>query len=622
MKRRYLLGLIVVPLALLLLSFIRNAEKKPMQPNIVWITSEDNSKHYMKLFDENGVSTPHIESLAAHGLIFNRAFSNSPVCSVARSTMISGSYAPRLGTQYHRKLEKVPMPDSHNMFPAYLQKAGYYTTNNSKEDYNFIKGDEVWNESSKKASWKNRKEGQPFFHVSNIGISHEGSMHFSEEEMMQKGTKTHENSFKVQPNHPDTKIFRYTNAYYRDKIVEMDTKVGQIVSELKKDGLLENTFIFYFGDHGGVLPGSKGYLYETGLHVPMVVHIPEKYKHLIDMKAGSTVNGFISFIDLAPTVLNLAGIKVPEGMDGKPFLGKGVSASEVNKRDEVFSYADRFDEKYDLVRAVRKGKYKYIRSYEPFNIDGLMNNYRFNQLAYKEWQLLYEQRKLNNLQSAFFEKRSPEMLFDIEADPFETTNLAKDPTYKKVLKLMREKLDKWQTDMPDLSFFPEFYLMEHAFKNPSLFGQKHKQDILKYKQVADLSLKDFSKVKDKLTSSLLAEDPLERNWALITCCCLGKEAKDLEKLVRTIAINDFEHMNRVRAAEFLAITGLENPEEVMTNTLYQSQKPAEALLILNTIVLMQSKLYGYEFDIEYSKLSQKVQEDIQVKRRLTYLQVI
>ncbi|MBV6643738.1 MAG: sulfatase-like hydrolase/transferase, partial [Cyclobacteriaceae bacterium] len=266
------------------------------QPNIVWITSEDNSKHYMSLFDENGVSTPNIESLAQNGVIFTRAFSNAPVCSVARSAIISGCYGPRTFSQYHRRLAHVPLPDSLQMFPYYLRKAGYYTTNNNKEDYNFIKGDEVWDESSKEATWRNRQPGQPFFHISNFTTTHESRLHFKEEDM-QKPTKTPLDAFEVQPNHPKTDLFRYTNAYYRDKIQEMDQQVGEVIARLKEDNLLDDTFIFYYGDHGGVLPGSKGYIYETGLHVPMIVHIPKNYQDLVDVTPGTQSEGFVSFVD-------------------------------------------------------------------------------------------------------------------------------------------------------------------------------------------------------------------------------------------------------------------------------------------------------------------------------------
>ncbi|WP_271782243.1 sulfatase [Aquimarina algiphila] len=592
------------------------------KPNIVWITSEDNSKHYLKMFDDNGISTPNIESLAEHGIVFHRAFSNAPVCSVARSAIISGIYGPKIAAQYHRKIATVPMPDSILMFPAYLRKAGYYTTNNSKEDYNIIKGDSVWDESSRKASWRNRSEGQPFFHVFNIHNTHEGELHFTKKEMESNPTKTDENSFKIQPNHPDTKTFRYSNALYRDKIQEMDAKVGEVINELKKDDLLENTFIFYFGDHGGILPGSKGYLYETGLHVPLVIHVPKKYEHLGNVKKRSVIKGMVSFVDLAPTVLNLAGAQIPEGLDGKAFLGENVDLEEVDTRDETFSYADRFDEKYDQIRAIRKGKFKYIRNYQPFNYDGIMNNYRYKQLAYQEWQSLYEEGKLNDIQSAFFKDREPEMLFDVESDPFETKNLIDDPKYHDISNDMRQRLNKWVKQMPDLSFFPEHFLIENAIDNPVEYGRLHIDQIHKYIDISNLCLSKFKNVKQQVITSLTSEDPWERYWGLITCSNFREDAKSLEPIIQAIAHNDPENLNRVRAAEYLGITKREDPSAIMATALYNSKKPAEALLILNSIVLMQSNKYNYKFELQLNNISANLIKNRDIKSRLEFLNIL
>ncbi|WP_109434059.1 sulfatase [Aquimarina sp. AU119] len=592
------------------------------KPNIVWITSEDNSKHYLKMFDDNGISTPNIESLAEHGIVFHRAFSNAPVCSVARSAIISGIYGPKIAAQYHRKIATVPMPDSILMFPAYLREAGYYTTNNSKEDYNIIKGDSVWDESSRKASWRNRSEGQPFFHVFNIHNTHEGELHFTKKEMESNPTKTDENSFKIQPNHPDTKTFRYSNALYRDKIQEMDAKVGEVINELKKDDLLENTFIFYFGDHGGILPGSKGYLYETGLHVPLVIHVPKKYEHLGNVKKRSVIKGMVSFVDLAPTVLNLAGAQIPEGLDGKAFLGENIDLEEVDTRDETFSYADRFDEKYDQIRAIRKGKFKYIRNYQPFNYDGIMNNYRYKQLAYQEWQSLYEEGKLNDIQSAFFKDREPEMLFDVESDPFETKNLIDDPKYHDISNDMRQRLNKWVKQMPDLSFFPEHFLIENAIDNPVEYGRLHIDQIHKYIDISNLCLSKFKNVKQQVITCLTSEDPWERYWGLITCSNFREDAKSLESIIQAIAHNDPENLNRVRAAEYLGITKHEDPSAIMTTALYNSKKPAEALLILNSIVLMQSNKYNYKFELQLNNISANLIKNRDIKSRLEFLNIL
>ena len=224
-------------------------------------------------------------------------------------------YGPRIFTQFHRRSVMVPMPEGVRMFPEYLRKAGYYTANNHKTDYNAIPGKGVWNESSKKASWRKRAEGQPFFYMQSFPVSHEGSLHFSPQAMNAGKTITDPDQVFVHPYHPDTPTFRYTHARYHDRIVEADRQVGGVVAQLEKDGLLEDTFIFYFGDHGGVLPRGKGYAYETGLHVPLVVRVPENWKHLVDARPGSRVKGFVSFIDFGPTVLNLAGVRIPEGID-------------------------------------------------------------------------------------------------------------------------------------------------------------------------------------------------------------------------------------------------------------------------------------------------------------------
>lgn len=588
------------------------------RPNIVWLTSEDNSKHYLELFDEHGVKTPNIERLTDNGVIFTRAFSNAPVCSAARSTLISGCYGPRLASHYHRRVQKVPMPGAMKMFPAYLREAGYYTSNNSKEDYNIVKGDDVWDESSSKASWKKRNQGQPFFHVQNTTTTHESKMFFEEEEMNIPDTLTDRNSCFIQPNHPQTEIFKYLNARYRDKIIEMDREIGAMIDELEKENLLENTFIFYYGDHGGVLPGSKGYMKETGLHVPLVVHIPEKYKNMVNLERGTESSAFVSFVDFGATVLNLAGVKIPEGMDGKAFLGKGVANNELASRDETYSYADRFDEKYDMVRSVRKGKYKYVRNYQPFNYDGLWNNYRYRQAGFRQWLELYKKGELNDIQAEFFKTKKPELLYDVEADPFETNNLAENPGNKEVLEQLRGKLDSWVMAMPDLSFYPEHHLVNNAFDNPVAFGQAHKDDIQEYLQVANLMLMDYESAKPGISESLKSNDPWKRYWGLIVCSRFEKQASEFLTLIKEIALSDSELINRVRAAEFIGITGADDPSEIICQALYKSKDGTEAGLILNSVVLMRDG-YGFDFNIDVKKFAPVIAEAPYVILRLQYL---
>ncbi len=588
------------------------------KPNFVWIVSEDNSKHYMKLFDPNGIATPNIEKMARDGIMFTRAFSNAPVCSVARSTLISACYGPRTGAQFHRKSMIVPMPEGVRMFPAYLRQEGYYTTNNSKEDYNYIKGDGVWDESSKTAHWSNREPGQPFFHMESHPVSHESSLHFTKELMESYTPVTDPDSVHLFPNHPDTEIFRFTGAYYRDRILAVDTIVGRVISQLEEDGLLESTFIFYFGDHGGVLPGSKGYIYETGLHIPLVVRIPAKFRHLVDFERGEETAGFVSFADFGPTLLELAGIEIPEGIDGKPFLGQDISSDELAGRNVVFGYADRFDEKYDLVRSVRKGRYKYMRNYQPFIPNALHNYYRYRSLAYQQWRDMYHKGELNDIQRSFFESRKPEELYDLDSDPYETSNLAGDNKYNKILQEMRGTLNGWVRGMPDLSFYPESELRKEAFKNPVKFGQEHQDEISELIDIADLTLLSFNEAREAIAAALSSGDPMKQYWALIVCSSFGKEAAPFYDEARLLCKH--EHLLvRTRAAEFLGLTGMESPVEVITGALAETREPIEAALILNSLVMLMDGPYGYTFDPGHFDLDPQVLEEDLVRRRMEYI---
>ncbi|NQU26027.1 MAG: sulfatase-like hydrolase/transferase [Candidatus Nealsonbacteria bacterium] len=587
------------------------------RPNVVWIVSEDNSVHYLDHFFPGGAKTPAIESLARQGLTFNHAFSNAPVCSVARTTLATGCYAPRLGTQFHRRYKMAPMPAGLRMFPAYLRDAGYYTTNNAKKDYNAVEGAGVWDESSGKASWRNRTDkSQPFFHMESHGASHEGSLHFSQTTYENEKTTTDPDSVQLAGYFPDTPLFRYTHARYHDRIAAIDGIVAGTVAKLKEDGLLESTFVFYFGDHGGVLPRGKGYAYESGLHVPLVVRVPEKFRHLVDAKAGSRVDGFVSFIDFGPTVLKLAGVDVPSQMDGKPFIGRGVSIEEVNARDESFGYADRFDEKYDLVRSLRKGKYQYMRHYQPYLPDGLQNNYRYKMLAYKQWRELFRAGKLSGAQLQFFDTKPVEALFDVEADPHEINNLADDPKYADVLAELRTRLQEIVKGMPDLSFYPESYLVAHAMENPVAFGRSHKAEIARLVDAADLALLPYKQAKPRIEAALKSNDPMIRYWAAMACSRFAKEAAELTDAVKPLLDDDLEIV-RVRALEFLGIIGERNPQKGLTDIVNTTDSAVLATEALNSVVFFRD-FFGDRYGVERSDFHPTCQ-GADIDDRLNYI---
>lgn len=233
------------------------------RPNFVWFMAEDISKHYLSLYNDGkeGVATPNVEKLAAEGIVFNNAYCNAPVSSAARSTLITGCYAPRLGVSFHRKLQKMPMPEGLNMFPSYLRKAGYHTSNATKTDYNCFLDKTAWDVvEGKIGEWRNRPDKRkPFFHVYTNAVTHEGKLQFKKNAVKEVPVHNNPASVTIHPYHPDTELFRYTYATFYDRIQDSDTALGELIEMLKTDGELDNTFVFYFGDNGGSLPGTMGH---------------------------------------------------------------------------------------------------------------------------------------------------------------------------------------------------------------------------------------------------------------------------------------------------------------------------------------------------------------------------
>ena len=566
-------------------------------PNFVFIVSEDNSKHYLKLFDEGGAETPHIALLAKNGVKFTRAFSNTPVCSTARTTLATGCYGPRIGTQFHRRSKMAEMPQGIRMFQAYLRDAGYYTTNQSKKDYNAIESKGTWDASSSKATWRNRPSAaQPFFHMQSHPESHESRLHFSEDSYHKDETDHDPSQVDLQPYFPDTPLFRYTRARYLDCIQTIDNIVEATVAKLEEDGVLEDTFIFYFGDHGGVMPRGKGYAYESGLHIPLVVRIPGNFKHLVDAERGTENPGFVSFIDFGPTVLNLAGLEVPSDMDGTPFLGKGTTVKEVSQRDTSFGYADRFDEKYEQIRTLRIGNWKYMRSFQPYYPDGMQNNYRYKQLAFREWRELFNKGELNQAQIQFFQPKSAELLFDLSIDPHEIKNLADEPAHQQRLVAMRKELTKKLKDLPDLSMYPENVLYDSAMNNPVKYGQENKEQIGKLIDTANLMLEPFHEAQTDLSEALASKDPYQRYWAATACAYFGEEASELSDLAMPL-LDDENPMVRVRAAEFLGRIGKVDPRATIISVVNSTDHPVEQLIALNSAAYFHENIKtAFPFD--------------------------
>ncbi len=591
----------LLSLAVLTPSFTMAQEARP---NFVFMMTEDVAPHFVGLYNEGrGAQLPNVESLASEGIVFNNAYSNAPVSSAARSTLITGCYGPRLGISFHRKLQEVPMPEGQHMFPAYLRQAGYFTANAAKTDYNCFTDSTAWDViKGKMGEWRKRPDkNQPFLFVRTNAISHESCLHFNAKQMASNKTFHSPEQANILPMHPDTELFRYTYATFYDKIRKVDEELGKMVAMLREDDELDNTFIFYFGDNGGSLPGSKGYTSEAGLKVPFVVYVPKNFRDKLPVPINSRVDGFVSFMDLGPTLLHLAGINVPKGMNGTPFMGEDISLEEMNARDEVYGYGDRFDELYAFNRTVRKGNFKYSRNFIPYHPKSLYALYRYKQMAFNEWKEMYEAGKLNDVQSRFFEPQGAEELYDLSKDPNETRNLANLPEYSKELKKLRKLLFNHMTEMNDLGIFPECVWLTEGYQGPTAYGIRSHKRLKAALETANLQLLDFTQGKQKALKALNSTDPVQRYWALTACTNWGKEASSLVEKVRTAMKNETCMFVRSRALVFLTQVGaIHNPVDECKAVLAASKSGAECLNILNDMAFLKEQHPNLQWNMSES----------------------
>lgn len=444
---------LIVIFLLIPFSLLAQEEK----PNIIWITCEDISP-YISAFGDELVNTPNIDALAADGVKYSSTYTVAGVCAPSRAGIITGMHPMSIGAQHMRtraaspkyQTEGIPnydvvLPPEVKAFPEYLRKAGYYTSNNMKEDYQFEEPVTVWDESSSAASYKHRDEGQPFFSVFNFFITHESQiMKYPEE-------------FSVQPDEVESKIpgFYEDSPTVRKDIANllthvewMDNQVGDLIAQLKEEGLYENSYIFFFSDHGGNLPWTKREVLERGTHIPLVVKLPKSEK------AGTEVNDLISSVDFAPSVLSVAGIKPPEYLQGKAFLGEHTTT---DTRKYVYAARDRADAFYDRVRAVRDDNFRYIYNYHP-------EKPRYQDLGYRKgipsMREILEKRdngeiKNPQLQKWFESPKAVEELYNVTEDPDELHNLAEDPEYQDKLVELRRAFLNWTSRVGDLSYMSE-----------------------------------------------------------------------------------------------------------------------------------------------------------------------
>ncbi len=509
---------------LLLPLFFSSAVFAQQKPNILWVTIEDTSPQFIGCYGNPDAHTPVIDLLAKEGVRFTNAFSTGTVCSPGRSCIITGVKTYKTGTGNHRS--EYPVPNFIKGFPYYLQQEGYYTTNNSKTDYNVANAGkftkEAWNESSNKAGWWNRKPGQPFFSVFNFMDSHQSRTMTEPYSWYQKNVleklpaneRIGDNDYKMPPFYNDSPAMRKQFARVYNSLKLTDSEIGALLKKLDDDHLRDSTIIFFYADHGEGEPRGKTNGINLGYRVPFVIWFPEMYKNLSPWgTSGVVTDELVDFEDLAPTLISLAGGKVPDYLTGRILIGKNRSKPV----DHLILSADRSDNGIDLVRSVTDGKYMYSRNFMPFMPQARYIRYMEIGEIKQQMRKDLADKKLNPLQKSLFEDRPAEFLFNIKNDVWETQNLADDPSYKSVLEKMRGQLKVEILQSHDVLLLPEYEIgLISKTTTPYEFRlDEQKYPVEKIFDAASLSGFRGKEVAARQIALLTSTDKFVRYWGIM-----------------------------------------------------------------------------------------------------------
>ncbi len=452
---RHLIGLAVLAAGFAFIGPPPPARGDEAKPNVVWIIVDDMSANF-SCYGERAVQTPNVDRMAREGLRFTKTFVTAPVCSACRSALITGMYQTSIGAQNHRSgrgVEKIHLPEGVEPIPALFKRNGYYTAISGplgegkgdrlgKTDYNF-----EWDPAMYDGpDWSGRKPGQPFFMQVQLpgGKAREGK-NWPARVRRELGEPTREDAVQLAPYYPIDPVIIEDWARYLDSVRLTDKQVGDVIARLEKEGILDQTVVFFMTDHGISHARGKQFLYDEGLHVPLVIRGP-------GIPRGAVRSDLISQIDLAPTSLALAGIPIPKSMEAKNLL-----ATEGTDRDAVFSARDRCDETVEHLRSVRTQRFKYVRNGYPERPMLQPNRYKDDKAIIKRLRELHAEGKLNDLHERilFAPTRPKEELYDLNDDPYELNNRAADPGYSGMLEKLRNRLDEWIEATGDKGRNPE-----------------------------------------------------------------------------------------------------------------------------------------------------------------------
>lgn len=464
------------------------SERKDFRVNMLWLTCEDISP-FLGSYGDSEATTPNLDKLATEGVRYTNFYANAPVCAPARFTILTGVHAASAGTMNMRS--QYAIPESWKTYPELLREAGYYCTNNSKTDYNFKGNWDVWDESSSRAHYKNRQPGQPFFAIFNVTVSHESRIHnYQPDELIHQPE-----DMVIPPYVPDQPEVRQDMAKLYDNITRMDSMMGVYLSELKNEGLEDSTIVFFYSDHGGVFPRSKRFIHRTGTWVPLIIKTPEVFQVKNQQQISERL---VSFVDLAPTVLSIAGIEPPEYMEGKAFMG----AFTDDPQEEILLFRNRMDERIDCMRAITDGKFRYQRNFMPHRPYGQHIGYLWRAAGMRVWEQAWKNGECNAIQSVFWKEKPFEELYNMEADPWEIQNLTNDPGYEDVLTSMRQNLTTKMLELNDAGLIPEGRLAQMDIP----YEDKSKDYPLK--QILELTPANYAE-------NLTNDQPLVRFWSAV-----------------------------------------------------------------------------------------------------------
>ena len=493
------------------------------RPNILWLTSEDNNIQWVGCYGNEFADTPNIDALAGEGFRYTHCYANAPVCAPSRSTWITGMHAISTGTHNMRSRYLIPH-EQIGYYPDYLKAAGYYVSNGKKTDYN-IGGrpdNDCWDDEDREADgkdidWEMLKQQQPFFKIVNFTESHESRAQGDVENTLHDPANTALHEY-----HPDLPGIRKNYAKYHDAVKRMDTHLGEVLAKLETSGMAENTIVIYCSDHGGVLPRSKRFLFASGIHTPLIIRIPEKYKSLYPAeRPGEVVDQIVSFIDMPKTWLSLAGAEVPGQMQGKVFLGK----NKETERDYHFAFRGRMDERQDNARAVYDKEFVYIRNYMP-QVPWMQHlNYLWKMTATTTWKEAVRNGNLPPEQSKyFFPKVYTEELYNLEEDWANSNNLINDPAYAAKADSMRKALRTWQLHIHDAGLLPESELVRLAHNNNltpyEIVRDPKLYDLEQLLDISEIALEQNPVNIDLLRAGLIHEDLGVRYWSMVGCLSL------------------------------------------------------------------------------------------------------